>query len=403
MLTTAALLSLQLLAQNGRIDVGAGVRAEVSGGMLPVTPDTPSTGGVETTVIPAAGVRHQSQQSQTSLVYRPRFFARYPNVADLTRPLILHGLDLDSTSSFSAKTDFDFSAFGQAGEVNYTGLRDIFDPGTDTTFQSVTSLGVLGANALLTHQLASRQSFSLGARAGYRSPLGEQDLANQAFIGSLDVSGLGTYSYDLSRRDTLGLALNFTYFWTEDEREAYNTEAQLTYDHRLSESASLSFTGGASYILNARTNTWLLFPTGAVGHERQWRVKNRNWVASSTLGVVGFFDQIATTYTPRATAGYGLSGELGSSWRAQLDLFAATNLTREPELNAVNQTFFGFQSTSGYRLAESLFVDFGLRGNVFGPHLSEFSQGNLIGELVALISISYAEDTAAGSFGQWVQ
>lgn len=231
-----------LPAGETRLDLGAGARAELNAGRIPVTSLSDSEAGTEQTIVLRTGVRLISPTSSLSFVYSPQYYLRIPDALQVGRPLLLH----DGVLAWSARTGprlgFNWDMRGSAGELPNSGLLTIFDPGTGLSAYTVVPILRLNTSLSMNAVTGKRQTTSVAVNGSYNDSLGEETVIQKSKNASLLVS----HSLRLTRRTATGISAEAGYTAPESSSESVLLGGQLFVEQQLSDKSNLRAAGGIS-------------------------------------------------------------------------------------------------------------------------------------------------------------
>ncbi len=402
MIQSASLLLaafLPLLGNATRVDVAAGGELRVGGGRLPIAAQREPEFGSEATLTLQTGVRTASRRTQFLLTYMPRLYLRLPNVLGKRRPLVLHQLRTNYDSSVSRRLGVSVNFGGAVGEVSYSGLDLVFDPGTGAVDARIIPMAQLNGGAQLTYAVTRDHSTSLGVNGGYRAFLEEAD--NLPLLNSQNVSTSVRHSYGINPRQLLTGSLRFGYIAT-DLRDTNTLGSRLGLRHGFSERTWVTLGAGVNYAWDPEeTSLSRAFPSADASYSTQWHGTNQVWNMNLSAGVDAFFDQTALEYRPQAFFNWATSTNVHQDINLALNLFATGPITSEPAGPRLLQTQAGMNLPVQIRLTRALSLQLGAQGNVRGPHPSEFSSGNFQEEIRIYIGLAYVTGTGP-SRGNWL-
>jgi len=386
-----------------RIDVGTGARAELNVGRVPVTSVNTSAPGTEETVTLRSGVRLISPTSSLSLIYRPQYYLRLPDVLDIGRPLLLHDGSLNWAARFSRRLSLSWVLRSSAGELPGSNLLTVFDPGTGTVASSVVPvfrvMTSLGLNALT----GKRHTTSVTVNASHNDFLdADTPLQSSENVG-LDLS----HSISLSRRTMAGVSGQIGYVAREDQQESATVGSQLFLSQQTGPVTSIRVAGGASlgWAL-AGDISWPL-PTLEVGYRTQLRASGQSWNLNLASGTRAFFDVASALYRPQVFLRAGVNGRIHRSWTVasslsfSADVSGRTGTPEDQPGQVVQPTQFNFNLPVSYRIHETLRLQFGLRLALAGPPLWDFENGTFQDQVSVFVALDWREGNEQ-SRGGWL-
>ncbi len=379
----AALLALG--ASLGRpvlasIELGSGARSEIRAGTAPVTSGRPSEPAMMLQLTGLSTIDLASPVQRLTLRYFPRFFVRYPNEFELTRPLFLHSGDAvheyRATESLTWRNGFR----GSAGEVDYTASElALTSRRAAPTGAAVLKFVDVEGTTGLTQAFGERTTGSVAALAGYNSPydeIGDRD----------DADALAPYP----AHTRYGLDLEATH--RSSERTAFALPLRARYDRF---STGTEFTSVGALLVLRQIHGPLTrseLRAGALIVKRldeperdveafpQARVELALASAPSEthrfeqrigMGLEPFLDPVRAEY--RLLGGVELvsSLELPPRWTASVALAGSTTVSTDPLEPPELETYVSAQTPIRYRTSETSFLEFGIRTSARGPHLAD--------------------------------
>jgi hypothetical protein len=359
------------------VEFGSGARSELRAGSAPVTSGRPSEPGVMLQLTGLSRVDLASPVQRLTLRYLPRFFVRYPNEFELTRPLFLHAGDAHHEYRASEALTWKSSFRGSAGEVDYTASELALAsrraaPTAAAVLQFVDLEGTTG----LTQTFDEKTSGSVAVLAGYNSPYDELSDSN-------DDAALAPYpahtrfgvdleaAHRSSERTTLALPLRARYdrFSTGTEFTSLGALLVVRQIHGPLTRSELS--GGALVVkrLDEPERDVEAFPqarvelTLATAPSETQRFEQRIGV-----GIEPFLDPVRAEY--RLLGGVELvsSLELRPRWTAAVALSGSTTVSSDPLEPPELETYVSAQTPIRYRTSDTSFLEFGIRTSARGPH-----------------------------------
>jgi hypothetical protein len=383
---------LSALMLGAAVEGGIGAQVEVAAGRSPVGVSGPEKNSIALTGIPAVGLRVYSPAQVFTATYGPRFFYRIPNPLDVDHPLLLHqvalGYDNELTSTLIWTTRGRFTA----GEVDYTSTRLVFDPQAAALQQDVALIAHVDGESTLRSQITTRSAASLTVRGEYTTPLEDSDTAPldpmmmlpdptmPAAPGDGEIlsswSGLmrPEFRHVLTHTDTLVSSLTLIYQWFSNGARYFVITPQVGWEKRFTPRTTLLTSVGPLYAIT------LDAPPG--GSEDNFFGGAGNFELNSILsrgegdelsGRVGatfewFFDPLAGSSAPRATAEVGLTQRWGRDWTFGPNASLSTVL-RETG-GATQDSVLRADAPVRYRMTRLADLEFGFRGSLRGASIA---------------------------------
>jgi hypothetical protein len=408
----ACCLLAAFIASCSVVEAAAGVDGEVAAGRAPVELTGPEENSVTFTLVPGVGFRLRSVANTLSLAYTPRIFYRVPNQLDVSRPLVLHQLQLNDTLLTSRNMAWTSTAGLSVGELDYTASNLVFAPGSSAVRTSVVDIVRAEGQTGFTLDVTRRFRWTADVTAEYTTPLdddeaatpppavmGEDDLSNLA-VGtvpeSAQVSGRSSFSYALTRSDRIAANGEVTYQWFPDTGRFLLLSPDLSWESQLSRQTTLALSGGFAYVITLATPDRsdpgdALGGTGSIQLDSVvHRARNVRVSTSFGAGVDWFFDPIAGTSQPRASADAGTNVDIGRDWSISPNAsFYAVIRGASTTLGAQNTIVDGMvvpvatqaitpdatqlraELPFTYRLTDFVAINFGARGTLRGRSLSQ--------------------------------
>jgi hypothetical protein len=390
------LFALMLLADPRAhvVDVEGGAVVQMQGGRAPVTPGTEPVASFATILTPNGRllVRNRWRASAFSLEYAPRFLLRWPNLAGLRRPLVLHQALLGWAAAMSERWDLSVAGRADVGEIDYTASQIVFgDMQGALPETQVIQFAQTSGSLAFTGRLAPRHSLAIAPMVTYSAPLREQPDASDPNVAvtSLLPTTLNTslglaHGWVAAPRDTLTTTVSGGYVDFYERGAQATGTAELAWRRRLTRRLDSTLAAGAFAAEAVREpnagielqQTSPIFPTGRamlVG-----RVYNRARVRLTTelsVASLAYYDTISGQIVPNAGTTLGLTAFLVPRWTIGARGSFYTVTTREPRefegTDAVNiaDTIVTAQTPVSYLIDDNLMVEFGTLFSARGPHL----------------------------------
>src|SRR5688572_14919305 len=241
-LSISLLADILPLGSGTRVDVGAGARAELNVGRVPVTSVNDSAPGTEETVVLRSGVRVISPTASLSLIYTPQYYLRLPDALGVGRPLLLHDGIFSWSARFSRRVSFGWIIRSSAGELPGSGLLTVFDPGTGTVAAAVVPVFRINSSLSLTALTGKRHTTSGALTASHNDSLGAADAIQRSDNLGLQL----THTVGFSRRTSGGLSAQAGYVARRDQQESATVGAQLFLSQQMRTYAVLRLGAGIS-------------------------------------------------------------------------------------------------------------------------------------------------------------
>lgn len=392
------------------VEIAAGVDGEVAAGRAPVQLTGPEENSVAFTLVPGLGLRLRSVANTLSLVYTPRIFYRVPNQLDVSRPLLLHQLQLNDTLLTSRNMAWTSTAGLSVGELDYT-ASNFFAPGSSAVRASVVDIVRAEGQTGFVLDVTRRFRWLADVSAEYTTPLGDQDtvtappvpvagddlsnLVGGTVPESAQVSGRSSFSYALTRSDRVAANGEITYQWFPDTGRFLLLSPDLSWERRLSRQSTLAVSGGFAYVITLATADGsdigdALGGTGSIQFDSELhRARNVRVSTSFGAGVDWFFDPVAGTSQPRAAVDAATSIDIGRDWSISPNASfyavirgASTTLGGQAVVDGVmvpvaaqaitpDATQVRAEVPFTYRLSDFVAVNFGLRGSLRGRSLTQ--------------------------------
>lgn len=403
----ALVAGLALLS--GEFDAAVGGRAEVNGGIAPVDAAGNSGAMVGMEIVPIAGIQYREARHSLRLLATPRIFARVPNILGIERPLFLGRLDLTHSHQITRRLEWNGSAGGLVGELDYTALGSVFG-GDQTTAPPANVLNYAGANISqgASIRLARRHSLDIFVDGFYGTYLGADDEEGAALLPTTISAqgGLG-YSAEASRRDRLTLLAAGSWQSFTPGLAILSATGRFAWEHRVAEDAQVEVAAGALVPLSTEITeagpTTIETPPPAVLPDAEIGLSGtlRQTGESRITGGVRVYatprtDGIRGALYPILGTALNLGVELPPDWRVGVNLGFATAATSGPDVIALpgqnndDQTVVTGALPVSYLLSRDMALNFGARGSIRMSHLRDTDFGTSRPELLFFVSFSGA-------------
>jgi hypothetical protein len=410
----ASCLLAAFIAAGSVVEAAAGVDGEVAAGRAPVLLGGPEENSVTFTLVPGAALRLRSLTNTLSLAYTPRIFYRVPNELNVSRPLVLHQVQLNDVLRTARDTTWTSTAALSVGELDYTASSLVFSPGSSAVRTSVADIVRGEAQTGFSIDVTRRFRWKTDFSGEFTTPLGDQsstpppatagaDFSNVAqgnVPESAQLSGKSSLSYAVSRYDRIAANGEVTYQWFPDTGRFLLLSPDLSWDSQFSRETTLSVSAGFAYVITLATADGS-DPGDAIGGTGGFKLssvmyKARNIKVSTGFGanLDWFFDPIAGTSQPRASADAGANIDIGRTWSISPNvtfftvLRGASTTLGEPTIQTPDGTTapVPVATTQGvtidatqlradipftYRISKPVSLNFGVRGALRGRTLKE--------------------------------
>lgn len=406
-------LALPLLGSGATVDVAAATVTELEAGRRPVQFDEPSRPAADLVSSLPLGVRVLSRRTDFRFVYTPRLQLQIPNAASTYRPLQMHQLASVYSSELSRRTQIRAAVLGAAGETSYSSVQEYFEPGTSDGRRRFASLITANGSVGTSTRTSPRNSVGWLLAGGYRGPLDrEQSLeadggaTNRNLRTSYDTTLTLQDTYILSPQDGLVFSVYSGYLGIIDNanplsQDQIGTGGDVSWMHRLSPRADFTLTGGAILVYGTSAKTFDLAPTALGTHSVSFLGAGGRWTATTSLGVRSFIDRVSATYRSRASGRFNLVGRFGRSWIFSVYADGSTALADEPIQPATYESRAGVGQTTSYLFSRRGNVNWGVRGGLRAPHLSQWDALAPQNELTAFVGFRWNIGTDR-EHGSWL-
>ncbi len=391
------LLTLVLFEDPGAkaVDVLGGGVVQVQAGRAPLRPDADPVGSVATTLTPNVELlyRDRARGGTFSLGYAPRVLYRWPNIAGLRRPLLLHQATMTYGARVSRLWDFAGRASASVGEVDYTAAQTVFgdSQGTLPSLEVIQYLQTR-AGVVFEGRLSRRQTLGIIVDGGYAAPLGDDGVPDDmaTLVPTLPRSYLGTlgisHAYDLTPVDVLTSSIGGT-FIDFDARGAQTTEsASVRWNRRITSRLESRVGLGAYAVQVVREPTTGLQPSDSVPvlptadaglNGRLYQRARVRLTGDAGASLQAYFDQVTGEVLPRAGGALGLTAFFPPSWTAGASVNFYTLATAQPrdfeglsvDPSLTGDTVVSARTPVSYRIDERFAVEFGTIVSARAPHV----------------------------------
>ncbi len=393
--------AIRLAATPAAVDFGYGAAGEVAGGSIPLSAEETFTPAAEAYFELRTGMRLTTPTSTLVLRYAPRLFARLPGTEQLGRPLLFNTLTLSALTQASPRWTLSLSGTAGAGEVAYSGLRELFPSGTGVVPVSTVSIMTGTLIGTSSYRATRRNTLHLSLRTNAQAPLYSEDpLPSYRSAGA----SIGD-EYRASPRDTLTLGGSATYYVSSDFGELAVLGVDGSALRRLSPTSELLFQGGASAFRAtdgvAADEPTRIFPTGSVAYSTRWGSRTERWAAQVRSGAQGLFDQLRFDYRAVGFVGADVTATFESTFTTGVSASVSTSLTRHPNEELPFETLAHLALPSSYALSDRFDLLFGARTMFMAPHASELFEPERQAQFMLYVGFRHRDGTAP-SRGAWL-
>ena len=361
------------------VEFGSGARTELRAGSAPITSGEPSEPGVMLQLTGLSTVDLASTVQRLTLRYFPRFFVRYPNEFELTRPLFLHSGDARHEYRASESLTWKSAFRGSAGEVDYTASElALASRSAAPTGAAVLQFVDIEGTTGLTQAFSERTTGSAAVLAGYNSPYDE--------IGDTDDTVFAPYpahtryglelewAHRRSARTLILLPLRALYDRFSIGTEFSSVGALLVVRQMHSQKTRSELRGGALVVkrLDESESDVEVFPQARVELVLSSApTETQRFEQRIGVGIDPFLDPVRAEY--RLLGGVELvsSLELPPRWTAALALAGSTTVSPDPLEPPELETYVSARTPIRYRTSETSFLEFGIRTSARGPHFAD--------------------------------
>jgi hypothetical protein len=315
---------------------------EFGGGHAPVVAGQTPEPGMAAVVQPAIGVvLGESDINRLTVRYAPRISWRRPNLADSTRPLLLHSAALDAKVAPARLWKFAFGSAFSEGEPDYATLTALLGH-AQGALPELRRILALEVTTEASYALDLLSLIGLRAEFSHRRTLNEPVPApgevgpNNPFLARQQSISVGPYlTRRLSRRNLLQALADLSYEQRAPDLEfvvAYSGlgwQGQLTRAQTLSLQLGLAFTDVRGDSLTATGGqTSRTTPNGLVEYGG-W-ISRGDWYQlrlGAALGVQSVIDPVLNRVGPRAGAAWSATMLFRPRWEAAFESNLSADLT----------------------------------------------------------------------------
>lgn len=420
LLGTLSLLFPILASGATTTDVAAGAESRINAGLIPINGKSEVKPGTELTLLLSAGVLSRSRRSSLELIYRPRFYIQYPNYIDSTRPLILHRLLAGYDRSLSKRTRFGLTAQGEIGEISYSNLEQIFEPGTGAVQLRIIPLLVTSSTLSLDHQLTPRSGVGISWSGGYRTTLSADDQGEgedlRAFPTSYNASLALNYGYRVDPTSTLSVNVRGGYLASTIPPVGFEADfpsddalsqtiaggGGASWQKRLSASDTLGITLGGAVTYLIELDVFDFVPTANFNHSTQWGNRAVRWTSKSSGGLRGFLDRVNATYGAQIFASWDVIGQFGPDWSSGARFFASTSLQSSIDNASMYGDYLRLSLPTNFSINQVSSISFGVHASLRAPAIREAEGLPLQPDIVGFFNYQVNEGTDS-SRGAWAR
>lgn len=394
-IAASAFFALLGVLPSPRVDVGAFAGASVGGGYLPVDIGVePASPAMEVSAQLRGGLRFADDGYTLVLRAGPQFYAQAPNAFSVDRPLVYLTTDVGYSVALSRRFTFTASADAGAGELSYTALTSVFDPGTSAVDAAVVPIVAFGGTIGLSYRHTERHTLSWSASARHQqtffaiAPEGGDDV-----IETTDtVSSSVTSSHTVTKLDTLAVSAVGLLFSGASEPLSLVAGVDASWSRRLGPRDQLTTRGGLDLLFVTQEGTMQPVPSLAFdyGHRLEY------WTVDASLGLDAFFDRIALVYTTQAFVSAGATRRWSPDFSSSASLFFSTRVLDQEGQNDDFGTSLGIALPSSYSLTRTFTLTFGARANLSAPPLwiSDWSRAQA--QAIAYLGGAFVDGTGPG-------
>lgn len=428
------LLSLVLLAdpRASTFDVSGGAVMEMRGGRAPVNPASAPTPSVLAVVAPIGRLHWGARSHATTAVlqYSPRILYRFPNLAQLNRPLLLH----QTAAAYSRRLTPTWAMTAQAaadiGELDYTSAQTLFgDQQTALPEADVTSYLSVNGGLVFTGALTPVHSLTIAPNADFRTPYGASTQSSsdptvdgfQTVLPQQFGTGLTlAHNYLFRPRDTLSLQVSGQYVDFDARGASYIVAGSYGWARRITSRLDSLIRAGLFASQETRppegvdrTNAGSPVQPVVVA-QLNGRLYNRSGLRISGnfgLSNTALRDSITGEVVPRIGLSSQLTFFFPPRWTAGLSANFYTTATIEPRFaadpggmtdpdevfldpSAQQETALSWRTPVSYSFRNNYAVEFGTIWSVRGPHLS--TSPFRFRQLESWLYVAFSVDFASG-------
>lgn len=386
------------------VDVSGGFVYELRGGRAPRNTEAESEPSVLTSLAPVGRLHYQDRvrSSRLLLQYSPRVLYRFPNQAELQRPLLLHSADLQYSLLASPNWDFTASSGLQVGQIDYSSARLVFGD-TQTSAPRATVVSYLSSTTglSLTGRIRPQHQILVASAFTFRTPIGAdadplddamgaEEGFNAVFPRQIGFNLSVGHAYLITARDTLtatiasgfqdfdnrGAILNLSgaYAWARVLTPRLNSQLQVGGFVPI-QTREPQF--GGQTLRGAR----LIPTTNAALQGRLLNRSNVRLTGNFGFGTSAFFDPLVGEVVPQLALNAGLTAFLPPQWSVGANASFSTSATREPrtfgdadedtiDFAAQQETVISGRTPITYTFRRNYAFEFGTIFSGRGPHLT---------------------------------
>jgi hypothetical protein len=350
------------------VELAAGARSEARVGSAPPASGQPSEPAFALELTQLAGIRIGTRRDTLTLRYTPRFFFRYPNALELTRPLFLHAADARHEHRLSRRGAWENWLVASAGEVDY-GSAELALSSRQATAVNVAVIQFvsLDGGSSVSHAFDRRSSATLGVFAGYRAPyeeLGSGSSESAPFPSQRHVGVDAKYAHRARSTTELSVPTRIRADAFSSGEQFVATTARLVWRERLERGVSSELSGGATHVrrLDTADSDDDVVPqaraelVARLSSSARTRVEQR-----SAVFVEAFLDPVRATYVPAFGVEEALHVELLPRWRVGLELRLSTPLAADDARAAEIDSVMTASTPIVYRLGPAARLELGSR------------------------------------------
>lgn len=376
------------------VDVEGGAVVRLQAGRAPRTPGEEPVPSFATVITPNGRllVRSRWHASAFSLEYSPRLLFRWPNLAGLKRPLLLHQITAGWVAAMTERWDVSVGGRADVGEIDYTAAQIVFGDMQGAlpeaqVIQFVQTSGTMAFQGWIT----PRHSLGIAPIVTYSAPLTESPSSSDPNVAvtSLLPTTLNTslglsHGYMATPRDTVTTSVSGGYVDFHERGAQATGTAELAYRRRITRRLDGTLAGGAFVAEPVREpdadidfeQRSPILPTGRA--TLLGRVLNQarlRLTADLSVASLAYYDNISGQIVPTAGTALGLTAFLPPRWTMGVRGTFYTVTTREPrrfgDTDPVNiaDTIVTAQTPVSYLIDDNLMLEFGTLFSARGPHL----------------------------------
>jgi hypothetical protein len=361
------------------VEFGSGARTELRAGTAPVTSGQPSEPGVMLQLTGLSTVDLASTVQRLTLRYFPRFFVRYPNEFELTRPLFLHSGDARHVYRASESLTWKSAFRGSAGEVDYTASElALASRSAAPTGAAVLQFVDIEGSTGLTQAFSERTTGSAAVLAGYNSPYDDVgDTDDPAFAPYPAHTRYGLeleWAHRRSERTLIAVPVRALHDRFSIGTEFGSVGALLVLRQIHGQKTRSELRGGALVVkrLDESERDVEVFPQARAELVLTTApTETQRFEQRIGVGIEPFLDPVRAEY--RLLGGVELVSalELPPRWTAALALAGSTTVSPDPLEPPELETYVSARTPIRYRTSETAFLEFGIRTSARGPHFAD--------------------------------